>query len=162
MKKITIIIGILVLVGAVAVPVMALGPHWGWGHHNMMGYWGSGPEYGRDYYGNLTSEQKSKLDTLDRKYYEETRDLRNQVWTKSRELDSVLNSSDPDIEKAKALQNEISDLRAKLDEKALAYELEARKIVPDQRSGYGYGPWYGHHMGSYGHMMGYGPGYCGN
>ena len=74
----------------------------------------------------------------------------------------MLNSSTPDLEKAKGLQNEISDLRAKLDEKTLTYELEVRKIVPDQRLGYGHGDWDGHHMGTYGHMMGYGPGYCWN
>jgi zinc resistance-associated protein len=162
MKRLTTIIGILVLAGAVAVPVMAWGPHWVRGHH-MMGYWGSGPEYGRGDYGNLTSEQKSSLDALDRKFYEETRDLRDQIWTKSRELDSVLNSSNPDLDKAKALQKEISDLRAKLDEKTVTYELEARKIAPDQRLGHGYGRGYGYHMGPYGHMMGYGPGgYCWN
>jgi zinc resistance-associated protein len=161
MKKLTTIIGILVLVGAVAVPVMAWGPHWGAGHH-MMGYWGSNPEYGRGDYGNLTSEQKNELDTLNRKFYEETRDLRDRVWTKSREFDSVLNSTYPDLDTAKTLQREISDLRAKLDEKTDTYELEARKIVPDQRLGHSRGGWYGYHMGSYGHMMGYGPGYCWN
>jgi zinc resistance-associated protein len=159
MKKVTMILGILVLVGAVAVPVMAFGPGWGWGHH-MMGYWDNGPGYGRDY-GNLTSEQRSRLNDLDQKYYEETRDLRNQLWTKSGELDAVLSSATPDLSKAKVLQNEISELRTKLDEKTLAYELEARKIAPDQRSGYGYG----HHMMGpyYGRGMGYyGPGYCWN
>ena len=162
MKKLITVIGILLLVGAVAVPVMAWGPGRGWGHP-MMGCWGSGPEYERGDYGNLTSEQRSRLDTLERKFYEETKDLRDQVWTKSRELDSVLNSSNPDLDKAKALQKEISDLRAKLDEKTVTYELEARKIVPDQRLDYGYGPGYGYHMGPHGHMMDYGPGgYCWN
>jgi zinc resistance-associated protein len=163
MKRLTMILGILVLVGAVAVPVMAWGPGWGWGHH-MMGYWGNGPGYGRDYYGNLTSDQRSRLDTLDRKFYDETRDLRDQIRTKSGELDATLNSATPDLEKAKALQNEITDLRAKLDEKRLGYELEARKAVPDQRFGYGYGygGGYGHMMGPYGRGMGYGPGYCWN
>jgi zinc resistance-associated protein len=161
MKKLTVIIGILLLAGAVAVPVMAWGPHWGWGHH-MMGYWGSDPDHGRGDYGNLTSEQKTKLDTLDQTYYEETRELRNQIWTKSRELDVTLNSSSPDLDKAKTLQKEISELRAKLDEKTLTYGLEARKIVPDQQLGYAYSGGYGYHMGPYGRGMGYGPGYCWN
>ena len=162
MKRLTTIIGILVLVGAVAVPVMAWGPGWGWGHH-MMGTWGSGSEYGRGNYGNLTSEQKSKLDSLDRKFYDESKDLRDQIWTKSRELDSVLNSSDPDLDKVKALQKEINDLRAKLDEKSIDYELEARKVNPDTRFGRGYV----HHMWGRGpgmgygwQMGGYGPGAC--
>jgi zinc resistance-associated protein len=162
MTKITTIIGILLLAGAVAVPVMAWGPHWGGGGHHMMGYWGSSPEYGRGSYGNLTSEQKTKLEALDRKFYNETKELRDQIWTKSRELDVVLNSSNPDIEKAKALHNDIRALRAELDEKMLTYDLEARKILPDRRLGYGNGGWYGHHMGTYGPMMGYGPGYCWN
>ena len=69
----------------------------------------------------------------------------------------MLNSSTPDLEKAKALQGEISDLRAKLDEERLSYELEARKITPEPRSGKGYGRgYYGHHMGGYGPHMGYG------
>ena len=160
MRRLTMVLGILLLIGAVAVPVMARGPGWSWGHH-MMGYWGSGPEYGGDNYGSLTSEQRSRLDALDSKFYDQTRDLRDQIWTKSGELDTVLNSATPDLDKAKALQKEISELRARLDETRLTYELEARKIVPDQRLGYGYGGWYGHHMGPYyGHMMGYGPGYC--
>ena len=163
MKRLTTIIGILVLAGAVAVPVMAWGPRWGGGHH-MMGTWGSGSEYGRGDYGNLTSEQKSSLDALDRKFYEETRELRDQIWSKSRELDNVLDNSNPDLDRAKGLQKEISDLRAKQDEKMVTYELEARKIAPDQRVGYGYSRGYGDHMGQYGgHMMGYGQGgYCWN
>ncbi|MEJ2726374.1 MAG: periplasmic heavy metal sensor [Deltaproteobacteria bacterium] len=160
MKRIMTILAVLVLVGAVAVPVMAWYPGWGRGHH-MMGYWGNGPEYGRDY-GNLTSEQRSKLNALDRKFYDETTDLQNQIWAKSRELDSVLGSSNPDLEKANSLQKEISELRAKMDEKSLGYDLEARKIIPEDQFGGAYGGWYGHHMGPYGHGMGYGPGYCWN
>ena len=161
MKRIITIIGILILAGVVAVPVMAWGPGWGRGHH-MMGYWGSRPEYGRGDYGNLTSEQKSRLDTLESKFYDETKDLRDKLWTKSRELDTVLESTNPDLDKAKALQKEINELRASLDEKTLTYNLEARKILPDQRLGYGYGNRYGHHMGPYGRGMGYAPGFCWN
>ena len=162
MKKLTMILGILLLAGAVAVPVMAWGPGMGWGRH-MMGYWDNGPGYGRDYR-NLTPDQQSKLESLDRKYYDETRTLRDQIWTKSEELNTVLNSATPDLTKAKTLQNEISNLRASLDEKTLNYEVEARKIAPEQQLGYADGGWYGHHMGPYGHgsMMGYGngQGYC--
>lgn len=162
MKKLTMILGILLLAGTVAVPVMAWGPGMGWGHH-MMGYRDNGPGYGNAY-GNLTPDQQGKLESLDRKYYDETRALRDQIWTKSEELNTVLNSANPDLTKAKTLQNEINNLRASLDEKTLNYEVEARKIAPDQRLGYADGGWYGHHMGPYGHgsMMGYGygQGYC--
>ena len=156
MKKLAIGIGILLAIGLVTVPVMAWGPHMGWGGNNMMGYWGNGPNYGRDA-GNLTADQQSKLAALDRKFYDETRDLRDQIWAKSGELDATLNSTTPDLTKAKALQKEISELRAKLDDKRFNYELEVRKIIPDQQLGYGYG--YGHMMGNYGYGMGYGMGY---
>lgn len=159
MKKLITILGILLLVAAVTAPVMAWGP--GRGHH-MRGYWDNDPEYGRDVYGNLTSEQKGQLDSLDRKFYDETRDLQNLIWAKSRELDSVLASPNPDFESARVLQKEISELRAKLDEATLNYELEARKILPDKQLNYAYGGRYGHHMGPYGRNLGYGQGRCWN
>ena len=165
MTRVTKILGITLLVGALAIPVFAWANGWGRGHH-MMSPWGSGPEYGMQYergYGNMTEEQRAELEQLDRKFSEETATLRNEIWTKSGELNAVLNSPSPDPEKAKALQGEISDLRAKLDEKRLSYELEARKISPEARFTGGYGRGYhGRHMGGYGrHMMGgYGPESC--
>ena len=168
MKRLIALLGILVLVGAIAVPVLAHGPGWGKGHH--MG-WSGGPGYGYcgDYgpgTGNITEEQRTQLDTLNKKFYDETAQLRNEMWTKSRELSALLNSANPDAEKARALQKEITGLRAQLAEKRLDFELEERKIAPDTRhgSGYGrgygqgygrgYGRGYGHHMGGYGHHMG--------
>ena len=185
MKRLFALLGILVLVGAIAVPVLAHGPGWGRGHH--MG-WGGGPGYGPcgDYgpgASNLTEEQRSKLETLHKKFYDETAQLRNEKWTKSRELRALLNSPNPDADKARALQKEISGLRSQLAEKRLDFELEERKIAPDAHYGYGYGRGYGkgygkghgrgygrgsgHHMGGYGpgwgyghHRGGYGPGAC--
>ncbi len=158
MKRLAMILGVAVLVGAVAVPVFAWGPGWGWGQH-MMGYWGGGPGYAGSYE-NLTSEQRSQMDTLNHKFYDETADLRNRIWTKSLEVDSALNGSKPDLEKAKVLQKEISELRGKLDEKELSYELEARKIAPQDQSGAAYAGGYGYPMGGFGPGMGYGPGAC--
>ena len=168
MTRVTKILGITLLIGALAVPVFAGAHGWSRGNH-MMGHWGGGPEYcygSERGYENLTQEQRTKLEELDRKFSEETATLRNEIWTKSGELNAVLNSSTPDLEKAKALQGELSDLRAKLDEERLSYELEARKITPEQRSGRGYGSHmrdYGPHMGYGRHMMGgYGPESCWN
>jgi zinc resistance-associated protein len=175
MKTLIVLLGILVLVGAFAVPGLAHGPGWGRGPH--MGWWG-GPGYG--YYGdvgpgaaNLTQEQRTQLDNLNKKFYDETAQLRNDIWTKSGELSALLNSPNPDADKASALQKEITDLRAQLAQKRLNFELKERKIAPDARYGYGYGRGYGrgygYHMGGYGHHMmgdygahmgGYGPGGC--
>lgn len=165
MKRLGTVLGITLLVAALAVPVLAWGPGWGRGHH-MMGDWDRGPGYSGQYdrgYGNLTEEQASKLDQLDRKFYSETADLGDKIWSKSAELDTLLSSADPDLEKARALQKEINDLRAKMDEKRLNYELEARKVNPDTQSGRGYGRhmWgQGPGMGYGRHMGGYGPGAC--
>jgi len=156
MTRVRRILGIALLVGALGVPVFAWAHGWERGHH-MMGHWGGDPEYGYERgYGSLTEEQRSKLEELDQKLYSETTDLRTEIWAKSAELDSLLRSPDPDPEKVKALQRELGDLRAKVDEKHLAYELEARKILPELRSSERYGMGYGHHMGGYGYHRGYG------
>ena len=154
MKKLGTILGITALIAVLAVPVFTWAHGWGRGHH-MMGDWGTGPGYSGQYdrgYGNLTEEQASKLDQLDKKFYTETADLRDKIWSKSTELDNLLSSADPDLEKARAIQKEINDLRAKLDEKRLNYELEARKVNPNSQFDRGYG----HHMWGRGSGMGYG------
>lgn len=172
MRRVTTIIAVALVVGALAVPTFTWAHGWSRGHH-MMGPWGSGPEYcyGPERgYENLTQEQRSKLEQLDRKFYDETATLRDQIWEKSAELNALLNGYNPDSEKVKALQRELSDLRATLDEKQLTYELEIRKIIPEPRSGREYGRGYhGRHMGGYGphmgfgwHMGGFGPGSCWN
>jgi zinc resistance-associated protein len=166
------IIGIGFLVAVLAVPVVALAH--GWGRGNMMGNWGGGPGYMTPYGpGNetLTPDQRTQLDQLDHKFYEDTANLRKDLWDKSYELNTVLNNENPDLEKAKVLNKEINDLRTQLDEKSLNYQLEVRKIIPESGFGRGNGRSYGYHMGGFGPgmmgygggrgMMGYGPGTMG-
>ena len=163
MKRLLIAVGSLLLVASLAVPLLAHGPGWNQGHH-MRGYWGSDRgsrwDYGRGYK-DLSKEEQSQLKDLDRKFYNETDRLRNEIQSKSTELNSYLNSTNPDSQKLKALQRELSDLRSEMDEKRLTYELEARKILPDTRFRGGYGKgYYGHHMRVYGPRMGYGQRSC--
>jgi len=178
MKKTLTVLGIVLLIAAFAYPVFGRGPGWGRGSHmmgdgyggHMMGNWNRGPGYGGTYnrgYGNLTENQAKELDTLDRKFTDETADLRNKLWTKSGELNTLMNSADPDAVNAKALQGEISDLRSQMAEKRTEYELEARKINPDTRYGSGYGRGGrgmrgGPMMGYGGNRGGYGQGACWN
>jgi Spy/CpxP family protein refolding chaperone len=168
MKRLGIAIGIILLIAAIAYPVFGHGPGWGRGDR-MAGNWGGGPGYCWQYdkgNTNLTPEQQTRLDQLTQEFSKKTGTLRNEIWAKSDELNTVLNATDPDTEKAKALQREISDLRSQLAEHQLAFEIEGRKVNPDFRSGGGYGKgYYGRHMGGYGpgkgygrHMRGYGPG----
>lgn len=161
--------GALLLVAAIAYPVLAWGPGWG-GMHRGMG-WGYGPGYygnnGGGYgYSNLSQEQAAKLDQLRQDFYTDTAPIRNQLWNKSSELNDALNAATPDRDHITALQNEINGLRAQLSQKRLDFSLKARKIAPDtglaqgygQRSGPGYG-WGMMGYGGYGnHMYGYGSG----
>jgi len=176
MKKLTSIVGIVFLGALLIVPVAvwAHGSGWGMGGGHMMGYWGGGPGYYDQNdrgYTTLNSEQQERLANLDRKFYDETRALRDKLWSKSAELNALLSETTPNADKVGKVQNEISDLRAKIDEKAVNHEIEARKIAPDARFGGGNG--YGHMMGGYGmdygrggygmgYGMGYGPGACWN
>ena len=169
-KEATKIIGIGFLVAVLAVPAVALARGWGrggmmgnWGGGPMMGNWGGGPGYGYTTpYGPgneaLTPDQRTQLDQLDKKFYEDTANLRKDLWDKSYELNTILNTENPDPAKVNALNKEINDLRAKLQEKSLNYRLEARKIVPETAFNGGYGRSFGYHMWGYGPggMMGYG------
>ncbi|MFC1862612.1 Spy/CpxP family protein refolding chaperone [Thermodesulfobacteriota bacterium] len=158
MKKIIIVLSGLFLVTILATSAFSWGNH-GRGGGHMMGNWGGDyGDRGQSNYGYdaLTEEQRAKLTELDKKFYDETADLRNKMWTKSTELNTLLDTEDPDITEAKALQKEVNDLRAELDSKGLEYQVAVRKIVPDSGFGRGYGRGYGNHM------RGYGPETCWN
>jgi zinc resistance-associated protein len=171
MKRIVTIAGIVLLVAAIAVPAFAYGRGWGKAHYNM-GYGHGGPGYCWQQgsgYENLTEEQRGQLDKLRQKFRDDNAQLRDKIRAKSAELNALLSSSDPDAERATALQKEVSDLRAQMAQNRLNFRLEARKIAPEVRFGRGYGRSYSPHMRGYGtgmgygeHMRGYGPGGCRN
>jgi Spy/CpxP family protein refolding chaperone len=183
MKRALTIIGVVVLAAVITIPVMAQGP--GAGRGPMMQGYGPGDQGNYSRWGwneNLTDEQRTQLDELHQKFFDETAALRSQMAAKRSELNILMNTSNPDFEKAKALQKEITDLRGKVGQERIKLFAEERKINPDARyggwgpeGGYGYGPHgrgygrgmmgYGHgRMGAYGYgrMGGYGPGSCWN
>ncbi len=144
-----ILAGIALIVSVAAVTAFAHGPVGGWGRGgHMMGYWDRGPAYG-----NLTDDQRNQLETLNREFFDQTADIRSQLEAKSAELNALLYAQNPDRSKIESVQREIGDLRSKLDQKRLDYEFKVRKVDPNGAYGY-----YDHHMGGYGHMMGYGYG----
>jgi len=127
-----------------------------------MGPWGSDSGYCGQHergYGNVTKDQRSTLQALDKKFYSETEPLRNEIMDITHELHTLLNSADPDPEKAKALQKSLSELRGKMDEKQLSYTLETRTIIPESRFRHRYGWGYRHHRKGYRSGM-YGTGSC--
>ena len=108
----------------------------------MRGYGGGGPGYCGAYgsgYGDWTPEQKEKMGQLNQKFRDETGSLRNEMWQKSAEMDRLMDSAEPDVEKLKSLQKNISDLRAQMAQKRLDFELEARKALPEGTYAGGYG-----------------------
>jgi zinc resistance-associated protein len=158
MRKALSIIGTLLLVAAIAIPVYARGQGGGKSHQRM-GYgkanscycWQQGKVYD-----NLTDEQRRQLQELYQTFSNEKARLRNEIRSKSAELNTLLNSPNPDDEKAKAFQKEISDLRAKLDQKRVNFRLEVRKIAPDVQFGRKYSKGYARNM------KGRGPSRCWN
>ncbi|MBW1800769.1 MAG: periplasmic heavy metal sensor [Deltaproteobacteria bacterium] len=189
MKRLITILSIALLTGMIAIPAMAHGPVWGRGGHlmdcrgygpmvdyqgrsPMMGYRGTGPAYSpykRDRSSGLTAEQHEKLGQVYKKFYDDTAKLRNDLLAKQSELNTLLNASNPDTDKAKALQTEISDLRGKMAQLRVDLELEKKKIAPEATCNRGYGRgYYGKKRGGCGPGMmgpgrgrsGYGPGYC--
>ena len=161
MKKLVTMLGILVLVGVLAAPVFA--HRWGRGGN----YGGPGSCWSESgEYGNLTESQRAELEKLEQNFYNDTAKLRDEIWNKSAELNTELNAADPDANKVRTLQREVSALKAKMSEQRVNFELEARKIAPNTRFGRGYGRGYGgkgygygmgRHHGPHGHYGDSGP-----
>ena len=148
MKKLATTLGILLLVGVLAAPVFAYRGSWGG--------WSGGPGsclQDSETYGNLTESQNAELGRLEQKFSNDTAKLRDEIWAKSEELNTLLNEADPDGKKVRALQKEITALRAEMDRQRIDFELKARKIAPNSGYSRGYSRGYGRHM------MGYGGGY---
>jgi len=141
MKKTTIITLSLVLALALmATAALAWGPGRGYG---------MGPGYGTPAIPNLTAEQSSKIQALQKAYLDEIAPLRGELFKKSTELRSLWLSQNPDQAAITAKQKEILNLQSKLQEKATNLRLETRKLLtPEQQA----------QIGTFGYGMGFGPG----
>jgi zinc resistance-associated protein len=166
MKRVLTAAGIMTLVAALAIPALAQGPGMGRGFRGQ-----GGPEDRPRYTSssNLTEEQKTQMDNLHQKFFDQTAQLRSQIAAKHSELNILMNTSNPDLEKAKALHKELSDLKGKMGQERINLFAEERKVDPNARFGGGWGRGkgdgpramgYGRGMG--GHRGGNGPGHCWN
>ena len=117
---------------------------------------GSGPA---GYQNNLSDENLDKLNKERQAFFEDTRQLRENLYQKELELRSEMAKKDPDAEKAVAIQKEISDLRSQLDQKRVEHRIKMKKENPEFFAGRGSGRGYGY--GPRGKGMGYGPGSMG-
>jgi Spy/CpxP family protein refolding chaperone len=114
-------------------PMMGYGP--GYGHHRG---W-----YGGNGYADLSKDEAAKLDQARQKFYDETRKLRSAIRDKRFALNDELQNDNPDNAKVMQLQKELSQLQSEFDQKALSYQLEVRKILPQKDVGRAYGRGYG-------------------
>ncbi len=146
MKKALTIVGTVLLVAAIAVPVLAYGPSWGRGMG--MGFTNRVTPCCESI-PNLTAEQSAKLKELREQHEKEVLPLRNELISKRVELRSLWLQANPDEAKIKAKQHEITELENKLREKMTEHRLESQKILtPEQQAqlqsakpteGFGYG-----------------------
>ncbi len=91
----------------------------------------------------LTPEQAQKIYDLRQQFLKETEDLRQQLFTKRNELNSLWAVENPDEKQILAKQKEINALRDKIQAIAVKYQTQARKIAPNAYFGWGKGggPW---------------------
>ena len=105
------------------------------------------------------ADEIQKLDEERTAFFEAAIDVRRKIYQKRLELASEIAKENPDAAKAAALQKEVSDFMAQMDQKHLEHILRVRKINPDLAMGFGgggpMGPRMMHHGG-----YGMGPG-CG-
>ena len=148
MKK-TIIIGLsLVLALALlATAALAWGPGFGRGFE--------GPAYGSPPFPNLTADQSAQIQALRDSFLKENEPLQKELYAKGQELRKLWSTQNADPADIKAKQNEISDLRSQLQDKATNLGLEIRKVLtPEQLAqlpAVGADANFGHHS------MGFGP-----
>jgi Spy/CpxP family protein refolding chaperone len=144
-KKTVIGVGLVLAVALMTTVAFAWGPGRGMG-------WG--PGYGYPAIPNLTAEQSSKIQALQKAYLDETAPLQQDLLKKKTELRSLWLSPNPDQAKITTLQKEILNLQSKIAEKGTNLRLEIRKVLtPEQQAQLSlYGPGMGRGMGKMGRM----------
>jgi Spy/CpxP family protein refolding chaperone len=113
-----------------------------------------GPGYGTPAIPNLTAEQSSKIQALQKAHLDEIAPLQEDLFKKRTELRSLWLTQNPDQAKITALQKEILNLQSKLQEKGTNLSLEIRKLLtPEQQAQMAvFGPGMGRGMGKMGRM----------
>ncbi len=137
-----------------------MGPAWGRGAWMGPGYWGGYGNQGYGYpgygynpgYGQAAPPSGTPL------LSEETKELREKIEKKLREVESLIGKDKPDKEKILAAHRELLDLQSQLEQKALQFRLENPQPAGPMPSGGGNPAW----GGSYGGNPAWGGNYGGN
>jgi len=138
MKKTTIIaLSLTLALALMTSAALAWGPGRGYG---------MGPGYGTPAIPNLTAEQSSKIQALQKAHMDEIAPLQEELFKKTTELRSLWLTPNPDQAAITAKQKEILNLQTKLQEKGTNFRLEISKLLtPEQQAqlatyGSGFGP----------------------
>jgi Spy/CpxP family protein refolding chaperone len=146
MKK-NIVIGMVVVLAVTLIVSAAMA--WGPGYGRGVGY---GPGFGNPPVSNLTTEQTSRIQAIRQVNFQEIGPLQEQLSAKRTELRNLWVSQNPDQAKITALQKDMLNIRAQLQEKSTNARLEIREVLtPEQQAQIAaYGPG----MGRMGGRMG--------
>jgi zinc resistance-associated protein len=158
---------IIVVVAIVGVVGYAATSFAGWGHGGGGYGQGQGGGWGQrgsgsaapGSQGNLSDQDIDKLQKERQAFFEDTRELRENLYQKELELRSEMAKQDPDVNKAVALQKEVSELEGQLSQKRVEQRVKMQKENPDMFAGRGYGMGRGYGKGGgMGRGYGMGPG----
>lgn len=105
---------------------MMMGPGYHGGH--MMDRDGG---YGYNGYADWPKKDREAFDAAQKKFYSDTRGLRNKLDEKEYELRNEIMKENPNKDKAVRLQKEVSELQTTFDQKVLEHKLETRNLIPD-------------------------------
>ncbi|MHB8066866.1 MAG: Spy/CpxP family protein refolding chaperone [Desulfobaccales bacterium] len=79
---------------------------------------------------NITPEQAGQLFDLKQQFMNDTASIRKAMWMKRAEMAALWKAETPDQAKITAKQKEMNALREQLQEKMVAFRIQARKIAP--------------------------------
>ena len=148
---------IIVVVAIVGIAGYAATSFAGWGRGGGGNCWGEGGGYGQrgsaapGYQGNMSDQDIDKLQKERQAFFEDTRELRENLYQKELELRSEMAKQDPDTQKLSDLQKDLSASQADFAQKRLNHRLEMKKLLPDSYqagAGRGRGRGYGRGQGS--------------
>jgi hypothetical protein len=175
MKRLALVFTVVIAAATFAFPAYAMGSGMGGGMSGGMGGSGMMSNSGSgllDWFQNWRNgsqytqppdQERRQIEELDQQHNEDSAYLKFQIQMKEKELDALLDTPKPDLEKVRHLRRGIRELRAEADQGQRSYELGAGKMNPGYRSGNSDG-WssYGSPGRSGTGGMGYGGGGMGN
>ena len=165
--KVMIVVAIVGIAGYAATSFAGWGRGGGgncWGEGGGGNCSGQGGGYGQrgsaapGYQGNMSDQDIDKIQKERQAFFEDTRVTRENLYQKELELRSEMAKQDPDVNKAVALQKEVSELEGQLNQKRVEQRIKMQKENPDLFAGRGYGMGRGYGKGGGGMGRGYGMG----